>query len=277
VLVVVLALAVNAWGPIGHGTIGALVDVALDQGTRSAILKFLNDDRSGESISAASLWADTVDHGGEFDWNKPLHYVNTPDFQCSVSYKANCPRDFCVIGAIANYTGRLADTSLGEEYRIRAVKWLLHYIQDIHQPMHVSFETDRGGNSFKGTFMGRSTNLHSLWDTAVIDDVMKQNYGGNQQSLTDALATQYKSYDFSGVSTCKLGDDMKSCVTKWATESASLACKYAYTDPSTGQKVKNGFNLGSGYFDTASQIVPEQFLKASYRLTTLLESIFSSA
>src|SRR5690242_11305477 len=86
----------------------------------------------------------------------------------------------CVDGAIQNYTSRLMDPSLPEKQLQEALMFLVHFIGDIHQPLHVGFASDEGGNTELGRFM-TSTNvrLHHVWDTSMIDKRVREDFGNS--------------------------------------------------------------------------------------------------
>jgi hypothetical protein len=104
---------------------------------------------------------------------------------------ADCPNEICVVGAIKNYTTRSAKLPktlwpyTGESSQPSPVTFLIHFVGDVHQPLHVGWTSDRGGNTIKCTFFGRSTELHAVWDSGII-------YHSGQD--TNALATNLLAY-----------------------------------------------------------------------------------
>lgn len=87
---------------------------------------------------------------------------------------ADCPNQFCVVGAIKNYTTQAQKLPpnlwpyYGEGSLPSAITFLVHFIGDVHQPLHVGWKDDLGGNKVKCTFFGKDTNLHSVWDSGMI-------------------------------------------------------------------------------------------------------------
>lgn len=101
---------------------------------------------------------------------------------------ADCPNQFCVLGAIKNFTTQAKALPArqwpyyGDASLPSAITFLIHFIGDIHQPLHIGWKEDRGGNSVKCTFFGKDTNLHSVWDSGMI-----YHSGYNTQDLSQKL------------------------------------------------------------------------------------------
>jgi hypothetical protein len=124
--------------------------------------------------------------------------VNVPREAQAVDTARDCPDGECVVGAIRKYQGIVKDANAPREQRIEALKFLIHFVGDVHQPLHVSYAEDRGGNRLSLTFMGKRTNFHKLWDTDLIEqriaggDWMKLG-GELQASITAEAAALYGS------------------------------------------------------------------------------------
>jgi len=185
-----------------------------------------------------------------------------------------------VAGAIYNYTNRLL-VEQGQQQQ-EALKFLIHFVGDIHQPMHVSFRSDKGGNTEKGSFMKwHKKTLHSVWDTLLID-VRLRELGGQywsqyaedlSKNITDAQISQWSACDssnnqaLSNFSLLQTGNPI--CPDVWAQKSAQYACDYAYVQ-ADGTRIKNHFNLGTDYYERCIPIVEEQLQKGGIRLANTL-------
>jgi len=280
VLVVVVALAVLAsvvhaaplWGSQGH-EITALVAQGL---ITSAVQSRVSSILSGQTLSQVSTWADTIKRSPGYEWSAELHYIDTPDWACTYEHTRDCKQNACVAGAITNYTTRLGNTKLPASQINEALKFLTHFCGDIHQPLHVGFTTDAGGNSITGTYESKKTNLHAIWDTALVVDRMKA-FSNNEQQYTDWLLTQingaWKS-KAAGWATCANG--ASECADDWAVESVGLACTHAYVDQN-GNKIPNGFSLTSGYFTFNSDVIDEQLAKGGVRLAHVLNIVLAAS
>jgi hypothetical protein len=141
----------------------------------------LANDGGGDLVQVAT-WADDIRSQPEYHWSAPLHYIDTQDWACTYVPTQDCGDQMCVAGAIVNYTGRVVstDNSIADE----AAKFLTHFVGDIHQPLHVGFTSDRGGNTLKGSFLGQSVNLHAAWDSNIIDHRIAISFGGSMDSYT---------------------------------------------------------------------------------------------
>lgn len=225
------------------------------------------------SLEAAAEWGDTIKGGHEYDWASPLHYINTPDWQCGFDPRVDCPDDRCLVGALHNYTDRLLTPRMSFKEQGVALKFLLHFVGDIHQPMHVSFAADRGGNNEKGHFMGSHhlDSLHYIWDTSIINQRISRDFKGNHQLYTSYLLSKLPEFAKTGnYGNVTIGGTWAE---DWAQETAKISCVSAYTD-TTGAHIKNGFNLGEEYYQASFPVVEEQLLKGGIRLAALLEDIF---
>jgi len=84
-------------------------------------------------------WADTIKRTAEYGWTSPLHYIDAedgPPHDCSVNLKRDCPDGKCVVVAISNFSSILADESNDLHDRVDALKFITHFIGDVHQPLH---------------------------------------------------------------------------------------------------------------------------------------------
>ena len=150
---------------LGHEIVASIAESRLTSRAASRVSEILDY----ESMSSASTWADDVRYSDEYAWSYTLHWVNpvhSPPSSCSFDYDRDCVNDFCVVSAVQNFTdqlaGRLWCPSEGD-----ALRFLIHFVEDMHQPMHVC-GIHTGGNDFDVKFYGSSTNMHALWDSKII-------------------------------------------------------------------------------------------------------------
>lgn len=230
---------------------------------------------AGETLESDSTWADQVRYQAGWKWSAPLHFINTPDWACDFQPARDCADKMCVYGAILNYTARLAKQT-GEQ-RYEALKFVDHFLGDIHQPLHCAFASDYGGNSIEGTYMGQSVNLHHLWDYNLLATRITNDFNNDQDSFAAWLLQQIQGPWQANVTTwtsCVTPGDA-SCVQGWAEESTGLACTYAYTDEN-GNHIANGFDLGTPYYDFTIPVIEMQLAKGAVRLAGLLNKVWSS-
>ena len=149
---------VNAWGVEGHAYVAGVAQTLLTTDGLAFVLKHLPANATGNMSKVASwadniLYSDTDPDYKEWQWSKPLHYVNTEDWVCHYNREKDCDWSGsrrCVDGAIQNFTKRLADSSLDDIQRTQALLFIIHFIGDAHQPLHAGFQGDLGGNEIQG-------------------------------------------------------------------------------------------------------------------------------
>jgi hypothetical protein len=150
--------AALAFGPSGHRVAGHVAARYLCSGTRTALAPLLG----GMTLAEAGLWPDMIRRQPEWGHTKPWHFINVPD-QGSVARAARRDQDN-VLAALARFEAELGDESLATRQRGIALRFVVHFVVDIHQPLHVGRAEDRGGNLVKVLVAGRETNLHAVWD-----------------------------------------------------------------------------------------------------------------
>ncbi len=146
---------VYGWGADGHHIIAHLAQSQLT-GTAPDWIRYLVPWHWNGNLSAMASWADSILYENSnptgfanWQWSRPLHYINTPDWNCTYLVKRDCIDDVCVDGAVRNYTKRL-EIELDDIQHQEALYFLIHYVADIHQPLHTGFKGDVGGNFVRG-------------------------------------------------------------------------------------------------------------------------------
>jgi len=267
------------WGPAGHGVIARIANQLVTPEVRNAARSVLG----GKEIYQVASWADSFDHTSPGHWSFSLHFV---DIQarpaCSVDYERDCPHDWCVIGAVKNYTRRLTNVTSPDGESDMDLKFLVHYFGDIHQPLHVSEADDRGGNTEHGTFFGKKTALHKLWDTGLIEHRLhsdwrnsRKAFGVDEAGYADHLREQITAEERTEWLTCP-SDEAWPCSLHWAQHTASLACHHAHLDTS-GKRIGRNFVLGAAYYNANIGIVEDQLKRAGVRLAEGLMRLFGKS
>ena len=168
--VLILALASNAmaWGTQGHQVVTNLAQAQLTTKSKAEIDKLLALER-GETLASISTWADEHRNPTTAAW----HYVNFPKKTCTYDASRDCPDGNCVVGAINRQLHVLASNAPAERH-LTALKYLVHLVADVHQPLHAGYAEDRGGNTYQLQAFMRGSNLHALWDVGLLQN-MKQD------------------------------------------------------------------------------------------------------
>ncbi|MGH8133664.1 MAG: S1/P1 nuclease, partial [Steroidobacteraceae bacterium] len=234
-----MALAVTcaahawAWGPQGHRTVGAIADRLLNPQARAVITQLLAGDLdkfgnpSGRTtLEAVAVWPDEIN--GTAAAEPRWHYDDAP--VCGSAPKARyCPDGQCNTGQMTRLIGVLADPRAAPRARNEALKWVVHLVADIHQPLHAADNGDRGGNRVPVALAGVRTrgreSLHRAWDTDLVRLALHTRNRQQPPPDIDALALEARS----------LAEDAgQGTPDGWASESNNLAKNVAYHYPGFG-------------------------------------------
>jgi nuclease S1 len=166
VAILSLAFATNgsAWGTQGHQVVANLAYAQLTAKAKTEVGRLLAFE-PGATLASISIWADETRNRTTAPW----HYVNFPRDTCTYAAQRDCPDGQCVVGAIERQLAVLASEAPGEK-RLNALKYVVHFVADVHQPLHAGYADDRGGNRYQLQTFGRGANLQALWDTALIEN-----------------------------------------------------------------------------------------------------------
>ncbi len=151
-----------AWGTQGHQVVAAMAWELLQPATRAEVNRLLTLE-PGETLESLSTWADEHRNPATGPW----HYVNFPRGNCHYDPERDCPDGNCVVAAIERERAIWASTA-NDKARLKALKYLIHLVADIHQPLHAGYRDDRGGNQFQLRAFMRGSNLHAVWDSGLL-------------------------------------------------------------------------------------------------------------
>jgi nuclease S1 len=162
VLLAALSPSLWAWGGQGHQAVAELAWQRLTPQARAGVSKLLALE-PGQTLGSIASWADTI----RDPLTAPWHYINFPRGDCHYQAERDCPDGNCVVRAIEQQEAILKASGADEE-RLRALKFVVHFVGDIHQPLHAGYRDDRGGNMVQLRFLLRNSNLHALWDSGLV-------------------------------------------------------------------------------------------------------------
>lgn len=154
-----------AWGQTGHRSIGAVADEHLSGRARAHVRQILGI----ETIAEASTWPDEMRSNPDPFWQKtanPWHYVTVAGTEYD-----KAPPEGDALTALENFSRQFRDPGASLEQRQLALRFIIHIVGDLHQPLHVGRPGDRGGNAVRVKWFGRDTNLHTVWDTDIVDGI----------------------------------------------------------------------------------------------------------
>ncbi|KAL6193071.1 PREDICTED: endonuclease 2 [Fragaria vesca subsp. vesca] len=266
---------IHGWGIEGHTTVCRIAQSRLSDAAADAVQQLLPKYAEND-LGSVCIWADRVKF--QYHWSSALHYIDTPDNLCTYQYYRDCKdengdKGRCVAGAINNYTTQLLTYSSGSsksDYNLtEALLFLSHFFGDIHQPLHVGFTSDRGGNTIDVHWYTRKQNLHHIWDSNIIETAEERFYDNNLDELVDAIkqnittewADEVKAWE-----TCSL--NKTACPDVYASEGIKAACDWAY------KGVDEGSVLQDPYFLSRTPIVNRRLAQGGVRLAATLNRIF---
>lgn len=183
------SFGVQAWGTGGHQVVAFIAEKQLTPKAKAAIDRLLAQE-PGQTLVTISTWADEHRNPATAAW----HYVNFPRETCQYVAERDCPDGKCVVGAIERQV-EVLKSSEGDERKLMALKYLVHFVADVHQPLHAGYADDRGGNAFQLQAFMRGTNLHAFWDSGIIKslsetpEVMAARLGRDSANAGDVDAS----------------------------------------------------------------------------------------
>jgi hypothetical protein len=308
--------------------VGRIAAKHLSQKSEKAILNLLiadPDDRDhcgqqttlDSKFACISTWADEVRNDNRFGKTAPLHFVDIPIYVAPAKRRyvpsRDCVNGECVIKALGKYRKIVVDQTNSASSRALALKFIVHFVGDMHQPLHdavdhdkdaankennpkIADKGDRGGNLKIVTWLGQEANefgcwnLHAVWDEGIIE---KKNLG--DEAYADALNSAIDPQKVRGI--------QKGTVIAWANQALGLAVNHSYKLPQrditdkvcevrapdrkqctkfdanacTGNEVHYRYHLGEAYNDSNLPVVESQLTNGGLRLAKFLNDIFDPA
>ena len=299
---------VSAWGCDGHHIVALIAQKHLQGSDAAAAAKLLTEHPIEPSLKRfcnakgldafvdAATWAD--DHRNEHPETGPWHFLDIPRGVSDDNVGQHCPPEGCITKALKTQVEILNNPQEAGAKRADALRFVIHFAGDIHQPLHIITNNDRGGNCIPVTFFGKkpaltnaekgsfSPNLHAVWDTDLIRRMPKGTDAAAVTKLADDLQAEFKGKQASWKSA---GSDFD----VWARESHRLAeskgyrtmqQKIAVETPvpvetcNDANKISTRMlaldeNIGPLYEKAVAPTIREQLAKAGFRLAELLKTV----
>jgi len=237
-----------AWGQKGHDVTCAVAEKHLTKRAKRHIKKVLE----GKSIVYWANWLDNASHTPEYEYTLTWHYKN---INADQTYDEVPPFETGdIVVAINEQISKLKSGTLSHEEEALALKMLIHFLGDIHQPMHLGRKTDLGGNQVNVFFFKKETNLHSVWDT----DLLESGHAWSHTEWVnqiDRLNRKERKAIAQGSA-----DD-------WARETHQYA-KIVYENTPEGTKISYD------YIAKYTPLIEQQLLKGGIRLAHILNEIY---
>jgi len=255
--IVIAALAsplpAAAFGPSGHRLAGYIAEQHLCAETRIALEPLL----AGMTLADAGLWPDTIRRLPEWEHSKPWHYLNVSDHG-SVARAARQGPDN-VLAALARFEKELGNASLGNQQRGLALRFVVHFVVDLHQPLHVGRESDRGGNLIPVLVGERETNLHAVWDGELLRPPGGLSARDRVRRLPPPAAPDVRRWQLASP-------------LDWARESQALRSRvYGFTRPADRPAA-----LPPDYLERSRSVIDQRLLMSGVRLAGRLNGILGA-
>ena len=255
-----VSLNAQAWGLDGHRIVCAIAQAKLTPEARVMVDTLLAEGaalKGGQVTFAEScVWPDDVKYSNR-KGTYEQHFINVPDEALTVDLVRDCPALNCIATGIQKaltHLSRPVGSGREKARRAAALRFLGHFIGDLHQPLHIGNAGDWGGNKITVLWQGKETNLHALWDSGMLESM-----GIKYPDSLNYLLTVEKS-------------SSQKQIIDWFNESLSLARTHAYSN-AQGNIIASGDSLGSDYLERNQPVLIERLVMASERLATLLNEI----
>jgi len=254
-LLLLVPSTVFAWGGDGHRIVCAIAWDEMRPSTRSRVEQLL-DVKGKEAFADACNWADQ--YRPQHPETAPWHFVNVPVGSKRVDVGRDCAEPAsCIVVQIGRHIAVLNGGAPKDEQAM-ALKFVTHFVGDIHQPLHASYAEDRGGNRIRGEFMGRKMDMHAVWDSGLI-----AADGRPWQEIATELRRR--------VTMKKRRTWAKAAPAAWANESLAAGQRRAMRYSAQSQ----GFTWGTDYARANMPVARDRLSRAGIRLANTLNVAFT--
>lgn len=243
-----------AFGSIGHQQVCSLAYQLVKADTRQQIDALLAVGPEPQ-FAQGCVWPDEARREPAYQFTTPFHYLNVPRQQQQVK-PTDCAAKGCLLSAIAHYAALLKQSGTSRQ-RAEALLFYSHFIADLHQPLHVSYADDQGGNKTAVYYFGKPSNLHGIWDTAMLKSL---GYADNQQLAAGKLAAQ-----------------KTMTVRQWQSASPAVWAQQSLTQTRRiYQSYKPGMLFSQPELDRDGPVIEQRLLQAAVRLAWQLDQLLQS-
>ena len=243
------------WGQTGHRIVGEVAERHLSDHAARQIAALLD----GDGLAELSTWPDDIRSDPSWDRAKPWHFLSIDD-QETLATTARDPQGD-VLEALQRLEAVLRDPQAERASKVEALRFYVHFVGDVHQPLHVGRRGDRGGNSIKVKWFRQPSNLHSVWDSGLIDSE-NLSFTEFTRFIDDRSPRQVAAWQAAPYE-------------EWVREAFCLrgaVYDFGREAPATAGAEPE---LGFGYAFAKMGTVKEQLVKAGVRLAARLDAIFA--
>lgn len=266
-LILMLALLVSSpalsWSRFGHEVTGHLADHGLGPAARAAVSDLLGE----ETLAGVAAWADQV--RPQRPETAPLHYMNGP-----VAVLIPGADDFGlahgnVHSAVLGYAERIVDDQLPRSERVEALKFFVHFVGDLHQPLHAGFAEDRGANDVPVLYRGELINLHRYWDNEILGEARLRFDSGAYAAVLYARFGDHQRAQWAAVENPR----------DWVVEARRLIFNGLYPRPRSDAATAEHALVAvvdDSYADVWRPLAERQLARAGARLAWALNQLFET-
>jgi hypothetical protein len=243
-----------AWGPEGHEIVARIAADNLTPSAHLRVSQLLGGDAPALMV-LDSNWADEV--RADRPQTAPWHFVNIEIGNKGYDARRDCPQGDCVVAQIGRDIEVLRDPRASRPARLEAFRFLIHFVADLHQPLHAADRHDKGGNSFTVLEGRRRSNLHRVWDQDLVEAL-----GPDAMLVAGGIEAGLLPLDRQRL--------MAGTPSDWANESFQIAAHEIYARIPAYGPVK----LPRDYASRERAVVRQQLLRAGLRLAAILNVIY---
>ena len=245
---VTFSLNAFAWGQKGHDIVAYIAECHLTPAAAEKVGAVLG----GRSLVYYANWMDNASNTPEYAYSKTWHYMNIDEGETLETQPRHPKGD--LLTAIESITKDIEKGRWSEKEHLDGLRMLIHLVGDLHCPMYAGRSTDRGGNGVPVLFFNRETNLHSIWDSALLESAHSWSYTEWQWNL-DRVAEEFATQVQQGTPE------------EWFEQTVRIAKRIYEVTP-------EGTKVSYDYVNAMAPVIEQQLLFGGLRLAGLLNELY---
>lgn len=255
------------WGKSSHRLIASLAQKHITSNTSKALAYYLSE--WDGNLAEVAAWADEIKNHKNWSHTSRFHYVQIADGECDFVRERDC-NNGCVVSAIESFVQVVKEREKYPFEAVRdAIRFIVHFVADVMQPLHVAWKNTLGGNLIEVKFFGLDTNLHVVWDRLIPERRIEEKSKTQQKFikyLHNKLSSRWKEKAQNWLRCPE--EDKVLCPELWALESARFSCSVCFRDVIPGEE------LGLDYYEKSFPILEVRIAQAAVRLAGILNWLF---
>ncbi|ORX91406.1 phospholipase C/P1 nuclease [Basidiobolus meristosporus CBS 931.73] len=273
----------SAWGRVGHRLTGAIADRFLNSVAKDQLASILPPESEGK-LEAVASWPDQVKYDKDspyYLWSGDLHFASPasqPPGSCDFSYTRDCPNDWCIVGALTNFSNQIGCYSAQRKQENQdAVRFVAHLVGDVSQPLHFCGRS-RGGVDEYVTWENTTVDFHYVWDSKILEKRISTMFNNSVGAFRDHIIASIKwgAYKSLRDEWLDCGGDRNSptaqwllCPHSWALQASQLNCGSMWID----HDAPKSMDFSEDYYLDHAPVVEQQVAMAGYRIAAVLNNM----